>query len=299
MDSALLYSEISLWSFGLPPPVGLAIVVLLGYFVSWQQRVQRESINNARHDLNRIRGIIKELEAIARGARIRMTRHHTDILKFKQRMERLSSDTNGVVGPEVCDEANRLLQSILPLAQEMAQAYYDIRRQTNLLMHISETRIDALTGVGNRHALDDDLAAMLARLALNHRTFCIAMIDIDHFKKLNDEKGHLYGDRVLQQVAQHLLATVGETDIVTRYGGEEFVVLLPESELESALKLAEHLRHSVHEKLGITVSGGVAEARTDDDVFKLLARADEALYAAKQDGRNRVYHHTGQAVATP
>lgn len=296
MLTSWLIAEISLWSFGLPPPVGLAIVVLLGYWVTWRLRVQREAINNARHDLNRIKGIVKELEAIARGSRIRLTRHHADILKFKHRIERLGESSNGLVGREVCDEADRLSRAIIPLASEIAQTYYEIRRQQNMLMQISETRIDALTGVCNRHALDDDLAAMLARWALNEKKFSLVMFDIDHFKKMNDEKGHLHGDRVLQQVAHQLSMGVGETDIVTRYGGEEFVVLLPEDEIETARLVADRLRRLIAEKLGITLSGGVAEVRPGDDVILLLSRADDALYGAKQAGRNRVCWHSGNGV---
>ncbi|MFO0821378.1 MAG: GGDEF domain-containing protein [Pirellulales bacterium] len=294
--SPWLIAELSIWSFGLPPPVGLALVVLIGYFVTWHQRVRREAVSNSRHDINRIRGILRELESISRGLRLRVTRHHSDILKFKTRIDDLANQPNGLVGLEVCDEASRLLRSIVPLASEVAQTYYDIRRQTNMLMQISETRIDSLTGVGNRHALDDDLAAMLARFALNDRTFAIAMFDIDHFKRINDERGHLQGDRILQQVAQHLAKHVGKTDIVTRYGGEEFVVMMPEADSASALLCADGLRLSIQAHLGVTVSCGVAEAKSGDDVVTILTRADEALYAAKQGGRNRVCVHAGGGV---
>ncbi len=293
MDIALMFADISLWSFGLPPPVGLAIVVAIGYWITWRKRVQREAINNARHDLNHARRIVKELESIARGVRGRINRHHADIVSFKHRLEKLGESEDGLVGSEVCDEADRLVRSMLPLASDVAQAYYEIRRQTNLLMQITETRIDALTSVCNRRALDDDLAALLARYALNGDKFSIVLFDIDFFKKLNDEMGHVYGDKMLAQVARQIAINVDDGDIVARYGGEEFAVLLPLSELRPASKRAEKIRRAIEENLKVTVSGGVAQVQTGDDALSIISRADEALYHAKEQGRNNICFHIG------
>ncbi|MFO0903569.1 MAG: GGDEF domain-containing protein [Pirellulales bacterium] len=296
MDLHWAIADISLWSFGLPPPVGLAIVVAIGYWITWRQRIHREAINNTRHDLNHARRIVKELESIARGVRGRITRHHADIVSFKHRLEKLGESADGLVGREVCDEADRLLRSMLPLASDVAQAYYEIRRQTNLLMQISETRIDALTGVCNRRALDDDLAALLARYALHGDKFSIILLDIDYFKKLNDEQGHLHGDKVLHQVARQIAINVDEGHIVARYGGEEFMVLLPESELRPTLAIAERIRKAIEDKLSLTISGGVAEVQRGDDALSLISRADEALYQAKEQGRNLICFHIGGHV---
>ena len=127
-----------------------------------------------------------------------------------------------------------------------------------------------------------------------HYTFSLAMFDIDHFKQVNDQKGHLHGDRVLQELSRLFDECIRDTDLVARYGGEEFVVLMPHTELAGASSFAERLRSQVAQRMAITVSGGVTVAQEDDTADSLLARADTALYAAKTAGRNRIFcHHAG------
>lgn len=160
-----------------------------------------------------------------------------------------------------------------------------------------DTVTDRLTGVRNRHYLDADLEHRFSQSRRNpQRAFSLAMLDIDHFKQVNDQYGHMIGDTVLRRVAQLLQQTARTADIVTRYGGEEFCVVMPETESAAAQHAAERLRQTVadHKFDGIgdesvTVSLGVATFSSDDkhDV-ELLARADAALYQAKAGGRNRV-----------
>jgi two-component system chemotaxis response regulator CheY len=159
-----------------------------------------------------------------------------------------------------------------------------------------DARQDALTGLGNRHRLAEDLAAMQARAQRYGHRWCVALADIDHFKGYNDATGHLAGDDVLRRLGSALAVAVRGGDTVYRYGGEEFLVLLPEQTLETAALAAERLRGVVedlavpHPDGGVvTVSVGVAGpaeggGRADD----LVAQADAALYAAKARGRNRV-----------
>ena len=159
-----------------------------------------------------------------------------------------------------------------------------------------DARQDALTGLGNRHRLAEDLAAMQARAQRYGHRWCVALADIDHFKGYNDGTGHLAGDELLRRIGAALSATVRGGDTVYRYGGEEFLVLLPEQTLETAALAAERLRGVVedlavpHPDGGVvTVSVGVAGpaeggGRADD----LVAQADAALYAAKARGRNRI-----------
>jgi len=145
--------------------------------------------------------------------------------------------------------------------------------------------------VSNRRALDESLASMFAMMHRYEHPFSIVILDIDHFKKINDECGHLHGDRKLRDVAGLLDETVRETDIVARYGGEEFVIVLPHTDLEGACVFGERLRRLIHDQLSLTISGGVTAAVDGDSVETLMNRADEALYSAKAAGRNRVYQH--------
>jgi two-component system chemotaxis response regulator CheY len=160
-----------------------------------------------------------------------------------------------------------------------------------------DARQDALTGVGNRRRLTEDLAALTGRVTRYGHVYCVAMFDIDHFKALNDSAGHAAGDDVLRAVARALSDTTRGGDTTYRYGGEEFLVILSEQSLDGAARAGERLRAAV-EALGIphphggyvTVSAGVAGPgnRTSGSSEELIERADQALYRAKELGRNRV-----------
>ena len=162
-------------------------------------------------------------------------------------------------------------------------------------MH-SDARQDTLTGVGNRLRLAEDLDALCGRLARYGHAYCVALLDVDHFKALNDSAGHRAGDDVLRAISGALAETIRRGDTLYRYGGEEFLVLLPEQSLDGAQLAGERLRASV-EALGlahpaggtVTASVGVAglgsPACTPEELFEL---ADRALSRAKDGGRNRV-----------
>jgi len=163
---------------------------------------------------------------------------------------------------------------------------------------------DVLTGWNNRRYLFVRLAEELARTRRDGKTLVCLMLDIDHFKRVNDTWGHAAGDVVLQEIAQRIESQVRKSDVAARYGGEEFVVLLPNTGVESAALLAERIRKAVAgtpfdlpngESIDITVSIGIASVKPGRDVVdlktvgeSLLARADVALYAAKSAGRDRV-----------
>ncbi len=162
-------------------------------------------------------------------------------------------------------------------------------------MH-SDARQDALTSVGNRLRLAEDLDALCGRVVRYGHAYCVALLDVDHFKAFNDGAGHLAGDDVLRTVAGALAQTIRRGDALYRYGGEEFLVLLPEQRLDGAALAGERLRAAV-EALGlehpdggtVTASVGVAglggATCSPDALFEL---ADRALYRAKEGGRNRV-----------
>ncbi len=156
--------------------------------------------------------------------------------------------------------------------------------------------VDELTGLLNRAAMERDLQREQAHALRSGRRFTIAMVDADHFKKLNDEFGHGFGDVVLETLAERFVESIRPRDRVYRYGGEEFLVLLPDTPLDQARSVLERLRRRAggsdisdgETAAKQTVSIGAAEAAGHEEVQTIIERADAALYRAKQAGRNRV-----------
>ena len=155
---------------------------------------------------------------------------------------------------------------------------------------------DPLTGLSNRRHIEPQLAGETAR-ALRHRaTFSILMADLDHFKQVNDNYGHDTGDEVLREVARRLRSLLRTEDRPARWGGEEFLVLLTDTNADEACAVAEKIRAGIAEtpikihngRIDITISIGVAQHQGESDPLELIRRADQALYQAKNKGRNRV-----------
>ena len=272
----------NLFSLQLPLPVALAAVATLGYLFGRQQLRNRSAglALQARRELRRARIVARELERIGRGVRRNLAAHQARVGKFKERMNKLNADQQHAGWEDLCREADEMLQPTLRLANQIADAYDQIRQQSANLMTFTELRTDPLTGVCNRRAFDDSLESQFALMERYDLRFSVAIIDIDHFKQVNDTHGHLHGDRILQQVAKLLDDAARETDIVARYGGEEFVVIMPHTELAGASIFADRLRAMIQDQLPVTISGGVTAAMDGDSAQSLVARADTALVRA-------------------
>ncbi len=164
-------------------------------------------------------------------------------------------------------------------------------------LHFQATH-DLLTGVASRGAAIDFLSRELARSFREQRSMGIVIADLDHFKRINDDHGHLAGDKVLHELAQRMLKCVRTYDCVGRYGGEEFLIIFPSSNEEGTLRQAERIRRAIEaapvqlpqRPVPVTASFGIVATDTSklQDVMELLRSADAALYRAKQRGRNRV-----------
>jgi diguanylate cyclase (GGDEF)-like protein len=172
----------------------------------------------------------------------------------------------------------------------------DLKRSNELLLELSNT--DHLTGLFNRRFLMEVLDKEVQRARRKDGQVALLLLDIDHFKRINDTYGHMQGDVVLQKVAIHIQKELRSYDIAARYGGEEFVAVLPDTSLKEAFNVAERIRLSVKgmrfagslSNEFVTASLGIAlfPSPCFDDIDGLLRAADEALYKAKEQGRNRV-----------
>jgi diguanylate cyclase len=201
------------------------------------------------------------------------------------------------------EEIDRVISTNTTLRGELENARDNLeeqRRQIDTLR--TAVRVDSLTGLANRAAFDEHLAESWQHHERYNEDFVLLMIDLDHFKRINDTHGHPAGDRILKGVAVKLKASLRGADFVARYGGEEFAVILPHTAEATAEEVAQKLREGVaqtkfhldHTELRLTISIGLAATSQAESAAELVALADRALYQAKSDGRDCV-----RAAASP
>ena len=153
---------------------------------------------------------------------------------------------------------------------------------------------DTLTGAQNRRGMDMTLAREIARSKRYKTSISVAMIDVDHFKRINDKHGHDAGDAMLVHLSTVIKSVLREADVLVRYGGEEFLIILPDSDIRGANYVIDRLRQVIQKspmiyegkKIDATFSGGIAQLKPDENGHALIIRADKSLYEAKQAGRN-------------
>lgn len=189
------------------------------------------------------------------------------------------------------DEAGGLIEVVVTFI-DITDAVLERRAAADLNRRLSELSVtDDLTGIANRRGIFKSLHRENIAAKRHRQPLALLVLDLDHFKRVNDEHGHAVGDEVLRQVAAILRSEVRTGDLIGRIGGEEFMVVLPQTDTEGALALADRIRHAISEHeplLGVTVSAGLACAQPGDDVGSLFRRSDDALYEAKESGRDCV-----------
>ena len=215
-----------------------------------------------------------------------------DLIKINELVNHLMQDTS-VMQTDIMRSRDDLLNQ----QRAASDAQLRMHKLQEELQQLSEVvRIDQLTGVLNRRGMDEAFNTEIARHRRNGESLSVALLDIDNFKMLNDQHGHAAGDSALKHLAGVIKRAVRPTDIVTRMGGEEFVVILPNTNLDEAVVTMARLQRSLtkeyflgnNQKLLITFSAGVALFKVEDDVATILLRADQAMYLAKKSGKNRV-----------
>lgn len=209
--------------------------------------------------------------------------------------------------PEQCLNLSRFVNRIVNLDMSLAIEIYhrtevqDLKTSVNDLLNeredlTTQVQRDTLTQLASRRYLLDVLSNAIEHASNEAGDLSIAMADLDHFKQVNDSLGHLVGDRVLKEVAHRLSTSVREQDLIGRYGGEEFLLIFPDTSTAVAQQVAERIRahvattpiHIPEHTIPITISIGLTRYESGDSLESLLQRADQAMYAAKKAGRNCV-----------
>jgi len=209
---------------------------------------------------------------------------------------RLNTDTD-MLGEVTFSRRKRFSEAELSNIESLlGSLIFPLRNALKYRSAVQSALRDPLTGTGNRIALDNALAREKSLADRYDQPLSLLTIDIDHFKRINDNFGHSSGDEVLREVARGIVAVTRQTDMTFRFGGEEFVVLLNKTNPEGASVIAERIRHFIekarvetnNELLQATVSIGVSTLRKDESTKMLFDRADQALYKAKAQGRNQI-----------
>jgi two-component system cell cycle response regulator len=191
------------------------------------------------------------------------------------------------------------LELLARVSTQIRRCRYAEQLRSNVQASLEMAVTDPLTGLYNRRYMESQTAILVEHATNRGKTLAVVVLDVDHFKSVNDNHGHDVGDRVLQELASRLRSCVRNVDLICRMGGEEFVVVLPDAGMDVALKVAERIRRVVGAKpftagprsgaLHVTVSLGVALIESPKDTMEeIVKRADDALYRAKREGRNRV-----------
>ncbi|MGE7835388.1 sensor domain-containing diguanylate cyclase [Viridibacillus arvi] len=190
-------------------------------------------------------------------------------------------------------EKNRALAKLEQIYLEIEKKQIELMEINSGLVKISNT--DKLTGISNRRFFQKKLEEQIEIYRTEEKTFSLLIIDIDHFKKVNDTYGHQIGDIVLAKLANILKIQVRTDDIVARFGGEEFTIILPDTDFEEAILIAQKLNRTIElaewtETGNLTVSIGLATFSENDTEDSIVKKADQALYVSKEKGRNRATH---------
>ena len=271
--------------------------------IVFKQAVLKRSLNDAKSTFkDMVSHFIDQLGEITQSTGVyhdklehySKTIHETDdIATLSAVLEELRQETR-----QIQLDTQRTREAIVSVRERAEAADARIRHLEMELVQASElVREDQLTGVLNRRGLDEAFQRELSRVERNQSPLCVALLDLDNFKKINDTHGHQAGDRALVHMVELVKSTVRPHDIIARYGGEEFLILLPDTHIDEAESILTRLQRNLtkhfflnnNERLLITFSAGVALQRPGETRESLIERADEALYEAKRAGKNRVF----------
>lgn len=280
-----------------------AVQLFVGVAIGlWTRRPDSIATKHGRVEMQRAGAIAKRLQNLATEMSSIIIEHCSELEQASQMLAVDGSQSDEPIPDAVMNVIGHIVHANQNLQAKLDQAESRLKEQAvEIESHISRSLTDALTGLPNRRDFNVRLDERMSTWQRRRETFSLLMLDVDHFKKLNDTFGHLAGDKVLTALGTALRSAVRREDAVARYGGEEFAVLLPNTSLEQATLVAQKVREAVAKilveqdgnKISISVSGGLASIQAEERSESLIHRADEALYAAKRAGRDRAFAHDG------
>ncbi|MEI8374242.1 MAG: diguanylate cyclase [Planctomycetota bacterium] len=252
-------------------------------------------------EIRRAQELLGRLRKLASSVAVELGEHNTRVeeINVELKSDKLHEPDKILNVVTKLVDVNKIVQGRLNQAEDQ------LREQVRLVeLHTTEARTDALTLVGNRRAFDTDIAQCLADFHRTGQVFALAILDLDKFKRFNDTYGHQAGDEVLRGTGRVLRRVLRESDSITRYGGEEFAVIFSRATIAEVQQALTRLRKAIAEtdfefsggKLQVTISIGAAQVMGEENLEAIIQRADAALYAAKEAGRNCGHWHDGQKI---
>ncbi|MDY0168441.1 MAG: GGDEF domain-containing protein [Thermoguttaceae bacterium] len=281
----------------------VVLILAMGFALGWWLRSRGPQARQVQpaDEVKQAREVLGRLRDLA-------TRVASDVGAHTHRVEAINSQLNAATGTEheaVVQAVAQLIEANTRMQGQLGSAEERLKEQAELVeQHAKAARTDALTGLANRRAFDEEMQSCMERYRKLGETFSTVIFDVDHFKKFNDTYGHQAGDDVLRLMGELLRAAARKGDFVARYGGEEFAMILPHTPVIEAKLSADRVRRRIadhgfrcdEQELRVTASLGVAQVFQGETVSHLIDRADAALYAAKEAGRNCVYWHDGTNI---
>lgn len=278
----------------------VATGMLLGYGIATRRLKGRLEDERGR-TLDALHAVLKSADDISVG----VGAHTRDLVSVEERVTNMDSEADieeiqSVIIQQICDvvEANKKLEDDLVCTKYELQQQEDELDRTRL-----EARTDALSGTGNRKAFEEHLPFMISRAKRDNDPFGMLLIDVDHFKWINDTHGHHAGDQVIALIGESLRGILRPRDYVARYGGDEFAVMLADVDLRGGIEAGQRIRRAIDQtnfdcgkngaRIAVTFSIGLAMVEHDDTPESLLQKADAALYESKRKGRNQLNWYEG------
>ena len=280
-----------------------AFQVAGGCAVGYWLRSRRRSVSQTSDVLTaRLTDALKQLQTLADDIGTEAVGHAEQVKAVAQSLSSAAEADVDQLHQALLEGMTQIATANSRLQSQLTDVETRLEVQSQQLeTQLADSRLDALTGVSNRRAFEEELTRRLAEWRRRPSPISILLVDIDHFKKINQSRGEAVGDAVLRDVARVLQAVLREMDFLARYGGEVFAVILPATTLRDARRAAQRSLEAVanhnfeydHESVEVTISLGLAEVVPGDDVETIVRRADEALYLSKAAGRNCGHFHSG------
>lgn len=279
-----------------------AFQVLAGIVFGWWLHGSKKGDTN--HEIlgRRLTDALGRLQSLAGDMCNHTSQHAEQVVAVEQQLTAAAQGDIEQLHNALLSGMSNIMESNKRLQTQLNDVEVKLEEQARQIeSQLVEARIDSLTGIANRRAFDEELLRRLAEWRRRHTPTSLMLIDIDHFKQVNDTQGHPTGDAVLRETARVLSKTMREMDFTARFGGEEFAVILPNTTLSDARRAAQRALKAVaahpfeHEgrEVPLTISIGLSGVMPSDDSASLIRRADEALYLSKAAGRNCGHFHDG------